>query len=88
MIFKVVYNQVINEISENASSRKLENRKWVSNFLEEGDGNVFSITLSKQEFEKKVAGVSAFASLQKYSLSVTFAATNFFVLNFSIDFWI
>ena len=29
LILKIVYNQVINEISENASSRKLENQNWV-----------------------------------------------------------
>ena len=28
--WKIVYNQVINEISENASSRKLRNRNWFS----------------------------------------------------------
>ena len=30
LILKIVYNQVINEISENASSRKLENQNWFS----------------------------------------------------------
>ena len=29
-ILEIVYNQVINEISENASSSKLENRNWFS----------------------------------------------------------
>ena len=30
LILKIVYNQVINEISENVSSRKLENWNWLS----------------------------------------------------------